>query len=348
MISIARLRIPLAMAVLGMAASLATQVALAETGSEQTSMMEKCLLDNMQTAKPDTTVAKLRQNCEQSVAKTGAKDDQTLQEEPLTPVQQRMFDDQINYDRQYIISTFRPNYFMATYNDDPNNEPFYPITDGEDVLNRGEAKFQVSFKAPLWRNIGGTNNDLLGAYTSTSWWQIGNDDDEASSAFRETNYEPEIFLRHYAENMEIFGGKVRAFDLGVNHQSNGRSQLLSRSWNRVMGRAYIDWGDVAVALRAWYRIPEDDDDDDNKYMYRYYGAGDVTVVWAPNKNTFSAMIRPGTEENGLEFTWSYPVTKILRVYAQYWNGYGESLLDYNVRTERIGIGIALNDWIDRR
>jgi len=60
------------------------------------------------------------------------------------------------------------------------------------------------------------------------------------------------------------------------------------------------------------------------------------------------MFRPGTEKNAFELTWSYPITKVLRVYAQYFNGYGESLIDYDVRTERIGIGFALNDFVERR
>ena len=60
------------------------------------------------------------------------------------------------------------------------------------------------------------------------------------------------------------------------------------------------------------------------------------------------MLRPGTQEGGFELTWSYPLTRAFRAYAQYWNGYGESLIDYDARIERFGIGIALNDWLQRR
>ena len=316
-----------------------------DTGDVQTgpSHMERCLLESMEAAAPDITIGELRAQCERIVAKSTNAKPQDVQNEKMTPVQERMFEDQISYSRDFVISAFQPNYLIATYSVNPNEKPFDPLFPDEDILDNAEVKFQVSIKAPVWRNMFGTNSDLIAAYTSTSWWQVTSD----SSAFRETNYQPEIFWRHYG-GPKILGGEVAAADLGLNHQSNGRSEVLSRSWNRVMGRLYLDYDDIAVALRAWYRLPENGADDDNPGMYRYYGYGDVLVAYAPNKNTFTAMLRPGTEENGVELTWSYPITNVFRAYAQYWNGYGESLLDYDARIERFGIGIALNDWLQRR
>ena len=319
----------------------------ASTGSDSTqhqrNAIDDCLLESMKSAAPETTIGELRAQCDQIFPGAASADAPETPDKRMTPVQIRMFDDQVNYNRNFAISAFQPNYFIGTYSPDPNNEPFSDPSSSEDSLENEEAKFQVSIKAPLWRTMFGTDNDLIASYTSTSWWQVtGN-----SSAFRETNYQPELFLRHYG-GPKLFGGRVVAADIGLNHQSNGRGEPLSRSWNRVMGRLYLDYDSIAVGLRAWYRIPENEGSDDNPGMYRYLGYGDVLIAYAPNRNTFTAMVRPGTDKGGLELTWSYPLTRVFRAYAQYWNGYGESLIDYDAHLERFGIGIALNDWLQRR
>lgn len=36
--------------------------------------------------------------------------------------------------------------------------------------------------------------------------------------------------------------------------------------------------------------------------------------------------------------YSYPIYKNLYLYVQYFNGYGESLADYNRSIERVGVG----------
>lgn len=53
------------------------------------------------------------------------------------------------------------------------------------------------------------------------------------------------------------GWNLVGVTLGLNHQSNGRGQQYSRSWNRVMGGAIFERGEYAVMLRPWWRLKED-------------------------------------------------------------------------------------------
>lgn len=75
------------------------------------------------------------------------------------------------------------------------------------------------------------------------------------------------------------------------------------------------------------------------------GYGDLRAVWTPDKNTFTAMIRPSTETVNFEVTWSRRIGDALRVYVQWYNGYAENLYEFDVRSNRIGVGVAITDFL---
>ena len=245
--------------------------------------------------------------------------------------------------KKFAVTLHRPNYFLPlTYNDNPNVKTYEQAD--QDIPNNYEAKFQLSIKMLLWDNIFENNGDLYGAYTQLSLWQIYN----KSSPFRETNYEPELFLQ-FDTDFNIYGLRNRLFIVGINHQSNGQGGDFSRSWNRLFIEFVAERGNFVIGLKPWYRIPESDEDDDNPDIDKYLGYGQLVGAYRWKKNVFSFTFRNNLRFNenkgSLEIGWSYPLTNNLRVYLQYYNGYGESLIDYNNYTNRIGCGIMINDWI---
>ncbi|PLW69884.1 phospholipase A [Pseudohalioglobus lutimaris] len=311
--------------------------------------LDRCMLKAIASADESTSIGELRKACATALDRVSIEEEKVLTSLPVYEQQDVIasryeVESEIE-ERPFAITANLPNYILYTVMDQPNQAPFEDQTDSVDPVQDDEMQFQVSIKAPVWRQMFGTNFDTFVSYTSRSYWQLFND--EFSAPFRETNYEPEVFVRDFSE-YDLLGLKIAGWSLGFNHQSNGQSQRYSRSWNRIMAKSAISiTDDLGVLARAWYRIPEDEEDDDNPGMHRYYGYGDLRAVWAPNRNTVTAMLRPGTQETSFELTWSYPISKVFRIYAQYYNGYGESLLDYDYDMERFGIGIAMNDYLQR-
>ena len=253
---------------------------------------------------------------------------------------------------RYDISLYAPNYFLfGRYTNDLNTAPFDPLVGGG-VLAPGteldsiEAAFQLSFKFRLWA----TDDRRWGAwaaYTQQSQWQLYNDSGNASRPFRETNYMPELILS-YKPGLEWGGLQWNLFNLAFNHQSNGRSDKLSRSWNRLITSVGVEQGDLGVLARLWWRIPESSDSDDNPTLSDYYGWGDVSAIYKWRDQSFSATVRgnPSTGKGAGQLAWtSAPLLGPLRGYVKLFSGYGESLIDYNWNQTTFGVGVTLNDWL---
>ena len=246
---------------------------------------------------------------------------------------------------------YKPVYLLpAFWSSDPNTMPHSPnpantVATPQD-LDSMEAKFQLSFKTKAFENVFGDNGDIWMGYTQSSHWQVYNAAN--SRPFRETNYEPEVLLV-FRNNYSLLGWKGRMAAVGLNHQSNGRADPLSRSWNRVMFNVGLDRDNWSVMLRPWYRIPESRGDDDNPDIEDYMGRGDLTVVRVAGDNEFSLMarhsLRGGDRSHGaLQFDWGFPITRELRGHLQVFDGYGESMIDYNHRATYVGFGVSLLEW----
>ncbi|MEL7045519.1 MAG: phospholipase A [Pseudomonadota bacterium] len=311
---------------------------------------DACLLREARTASPDTTLKELRLRCENSDPGPPPSELSETRVVASTDFEAGAIRQRIGAEDQIEASPFKltphaPNYIAYSLMDEANQAPFAPLVGTPEPIEDHEAVFQISFKAPIAQNIFATDLDVYFAYTSKAWWQVANDD--LSSPFRETNYQPELFIRS-DQRRSIFGIPLEGWSLGYAHESNGREQALSRSWDRIEARAAFQLvNDISLFARTWYRLPEDDEDNDNPGMYKYRGYGDLRAIWTPNRSTFTAMLNPATEGTNFELTWSHPINRVFRVYAAYYDGTGESLIDYDVDLRRFSLGVSLNDFLTR-
>lgn len=249
------------------------------------------------------------------------------------------------------IRAHQPVYLLPVFwTSDKNELPSSPNPDNTENtaqnLKSTESKFQLSLKTKAAENLIGDNGDLWLGYTQSSRWQVYNEDE--SRPFRETNYEPEASLI-FRTNYEILGLNGRLLGLTFNHQSNGRSDPLSRSWNRVMLNLGFEKGNFAMMVRPWYRIEEDEKDDNNPDIKNYVGRGDLTTFYRWNEHDFSLMLRHslkgGEDSHGAaQFDWTFPIKGKLRGHFQLFDGYGESLIDYNHRATYVGLGVSLMNF----
>jgi len=250
--------------------------------------------------------------------------------------------------RPAYVRLHQPNYLLlGRYTTDVNTAPYQPLFDafGKDgELGNVEAKFQLSFKGRL----AATEDRRWGlwfAYTQQSQWQVYEGD--VSRPFRETNYSPELFGSFHPDvDVDVGGWRLNLVTFGYNHQSNGRADPISRSWDRLFVEAGLERGNFVVLARAWTRITPDDAEDDNPDIVDYYGNGEINALYKWRGNTFALMGRgnPGTGKGAAQFTWATkPLLGPLRGYLQVFSGYGESMIDYDWRQTTIGVGVTLNE-----
>ncbi len=203
-----------------------------------------------------------------------------------------------------------------------------------------EAKFQISIKKRLYSNLFVKDLDLYFAYTQRSFWQLY--DNKNSRPFRESNYEPALYLSYLTKEYLLFFHRI---DVGYVHQSNGGNLLNSRSWDRLFIKGTYSKDNFVMGLKAWYRIPEKIEKDDNPDITNYLGFGELSLGYLYSKHLLTLSIRNNlkySNKGAILVDYSYPIYKNFYLYLQYFNGYGESLSDYNNSINRFGIGVLLN------
>jgi len=314
--------------------------------------MQDCLFRILQEAGDDATVGQLKDACEAEILDENGAEHQAGKAgiHDGTALEKRLEHEKRSGRNLWTIMPHRPNYFLfANHNFSSMHEDPWKEAAGESAeLNETEVKFQISFKFMLWEKLFKKDIDLYFAYTQLSMWQLYNK--EISSPFRDSDYEPELFFT-LGNKWQILGFNNRLNAFGISHQSNGRSEPLSRSWNRLWASFIFAKSNLAWGLTLWYRIPQSAEDDGNPDIEDYLGYGQLRAVYKRGHNTFGLMWRNNLDLNenrgAVEVNWSFPLpgTDRIKGYVQYFNGYGQCLLDYNASSSSLGLGILLTDWL---
>jgi len=316
---------------------------------------EQCLLDQLKSAPADMKAGDIRASCRQPDEKDATSvttvDDVSLAEDEGS-ARQRLAMDRKSVVSPYSILAHKPNYFLfGAYNAKGwDASPYRQASGINEYRNQDvEGQFQISLKVPLALDLFAGFVDIYGAYTNRSFWQMYNS--AYSEPFRETNHEPEIWLQ-LENDWTLFGFTNVVNTLGLVHQSNGKAGASSRSWNRVYANFIFEKEDVVLSFKPWVWITRELSGDDNPDITDYMGHGEFRAAWHRNGHVVSMMLRnqleSGFDQGAIELGWSFPVFDYpyLKGYVQYFYGYGESLIDYNNKVNRIGIGLSVTDWLD--
>lgn len=254
------------------------------------------------------------------------------------------------------LVTHRMNYVLLYAKSSKTNEsPTSPNPQNQVTTPLPQDLRNMMFQLSLKHDV--ADLDRLGSvwagFTLRSFWQVY--DSAHSRPFRENNYEPELI---YSINPDRLLGESRfnpsLFNIGVVHQSNGQANPRSRSWNRVyvqtgFERDYAGDRKFIALVRGWQRISEAIASDDNPDITDYLGYGDVELRYSQGRNWEATMLlKARSVQIDLSAPWTAyrllalaaPGEHNTNVHLHYFNGYGESLIDYNHKHATWGLGVS--------
>jgi phospholipase A1/A2 len=264
----------------------------------------------------------------------------------------------------FNIRGFRPISLSWIGSDSVNTQPTSPSVNNSattsQAFSNAETRIQLSVRTKVAQGLLTQGQDELRdslwfSYSQQSYWQLFNS--ALSRPFRSTDHEPEITYIYPSKATLPLGWQLRYSGLSLNHQSNGQSLPLSRSWNRAILIAGLE-KDNKFILQAqlWRRLNEKPDIDDNPDIMDKVGRAEVSGFWSVNKeNSLGMTVRHTLRANAngsVRMDWYRTLgdggqpggTSGLRLHTRLFTGFGDSLVDYNRRRTVLSIGLSLVDW----
>ena len=202
-----------------------------------------------------------------------------------------------------------------------------------------DVKFQISIAQKLTRSVLPWHTYIFLMYTQKTFWNVF----EKSLPMHDLNFNPGLGWSKPFFNKDRYVGKLT---LLLEHESNGRDSIQSRSWNRISigGSVLIDpWN--MVYGKVWIPII---DGQNNRDILNYCGIYQTGVEIATLDRKFiwdiTFVKRKGWNLNFntiFEFSWRFHKKSNQYFFLQYYNGYGEGLLAYNQFHNYLRIGFVI-------
>lgn len=233
-----------------------------------------------------------------------------------------------DFDDQPYFGLYKDNYFV-----------FGPPIGPKPTKSNTNVKFQISIAQKLTRSTLPWGTYLYLFYTQKVFWNVL----ENSMPMPDLNFNPGIGLAKPLFVRNRFIGK--AFFL-VEHESNGKDGEQSRSWNKIsFGASIMIDPNIIVHGKVWIPIV---DGMNNRDILSYSGIYQVGMQVYSNNHRLSGSVlltkRKGWNLNyNTTFELAYRFLKRDNQYLflQYYNGYGEGMLEYNVFHSQLRIGIVI-------
>lgn len=240
-----------------------------------------------------------------------------------------MLEDSVKQDfsNQPYFGIYKDNYFI-----------FGPSAGPKANRTNTNVKFQISIAQRLTKGTLPWGTYLYLFYSQKCFWNIL----ENSMPMTDLNFNPGIGITKplFVKNRYI--GKMTFL---VEHESNGRDSIQSRSWNRVALAANVFvTKNLMVHAKVWVPIV---DGENNRDIVDYCGWNQfgIQVVSDNKRFTGGISIVPRHRIGSCNVVVDFAVRLFKRenqyLFFQFYNGYGEGLLDYNKFHSQLRVGLLI-------